>query len=79
MYIDEINPKYFDLDENFDKKRQQSNIIRKIIPIFVILRYLGITENWSKTTVRVINREKLNEIGINRFLKYKVNDFYKND
>lgn len=79
MYIDEINPKYFDLDENFDKKRQQSNIIRKIIPIFVILRYLGITENWSKTTVRVINREKLNKIGINRFLKYKINDFYKND
>ena len=78
MYVDKFNPKS-DFNENFNKKRQKGNIIRKTIPIFTILRHLGITEKFSKNTVRVKDREKLNKIGLDKFLKYKVNDFYKND
>jgi len=78
MFVDKFNPK-LDLNDVYDKKRQQGNIIRKTIPIFTTLKYLGITEKFSKNTVRVKNREKLNEIGLNKLLRYKVRDFYKND
>ena len=74
IYVDKMNPK-FDLNDIYGKKRHQKYIQNKICSIFTILRHLGIIENFSNTTIRVKNMDKLNEIGIDKLLEYNLRDF----
>lgn len=68
MYINRFYP-----SKLINYKNQQQQIKRQIGKFFVILKNLGIVEQFNTTVVRV-DQEKLKEFGLDDILSYAIKD-----
>lgn len=77
IYIDKNDIKNDIIDGNAfsDRRRLLKTVKYKLGSIFIILKNLGIIEVYNKNTIQVVNRDLMNEIGLEKLLEYNVKDF----